>query len=129
MSDRAEGVSRAALIPWMARAVISWPPLSAKPLSRDAAVNRDRPVRKTLRLDNRSAIRPPRSSPPPDIMRYAVTSHWRSPPRRFSARPIEGSAVLTTEMSSTTRIWAARATPSRAQDFFEPSSSPWDSRA
>src|SRR6187551_952872 len=28
-----------------------------------------------------------------------------------------GRAVLTTEMSRTTRIWAARAIPSRAQDF------------
>ncbi len=34
-----------------------------------------------------------------------------------------GRAVLTTEMSRTTRIWAARATASRAHDFRWPSSS------
>ena len=65
----AEGVSRAALRPWTARAVISWVPLSANPLTSEASVNSPRPVRKTPRRDRRSEMRPPSRRPPPDIIR------------------------------------------------------------
>src|SRR4051794_9037919 len=68
-------------------------------------------------------MRPPRSSPPPDIIRYAVTSHWSCPLSRLRERPMVGSAVLTTEMSRTTRIWAVSATASTAHDRRVPLSS------
>ncbi len=68
-SDSADGVSSAALSPCTARAAISWLPLSANPLTSEATVNRLSPVRKTRRRESRSAIRPPKSSPPPDIIR------------------------------------------------------------
>ena len=69
ISDSAEGVSSAALRPWTARAAMSWLPLSANPLTREATVNRPSPVRKTRRRESRSAMRPPSSRPPPDIIR------------------------------------------------------------
>ena len=49
ISDSADGVSSAALRPWTARAAMSWLPLSANPLTREATVNRASPVRKTRR--------------------------------------------------------------------------------
>ena len=124
--ESAEGVRSAALRPWTARAAMSCAPLSANPLTSEATVKRARPVRKTPRRDSRSEMRPPRRRPPPDIITYAVTSHCRSLPSRCRELPMVGRAVLTTEMSRTTRIWAARAIPSRAQDFLGPcSSSVW----
>ena len=48
ISDRADGVSSAALRPWIDRVAMSWPPVSAKPLSSEAAVKRPSPVRKTV---------------------------------------------------------------------------------
>ena len=42
------------------------------------------------------------------------------PPSRCRDRPMVGRAVLTTEMSRTTRIWAVRATARTAQDFLGP---------
>src|SRR4029079_12921404 len=125
MSARADGVRRAALRPCIDRVAMSCPPVSANPLNSEATVNRARPVRKTVRRDSRSAVRPPSRRPPPDIIRYAVTNHWSWLPPRSRDRPIEGRAVLTTEMSSTTRIWAARATPRRAHDFFGAVASSW----
>src|SRR3954453_18010771 len=69
ISDRADGVSRAALRPWMVRVAISWLPPWAKPLNSEATVNRARPVRNPRRRDTRSAMRPPSRSAPPDIIR------------------------------------------------------------
>ena len=43
ISESADGVSSAALRPWTARAAMSWFPLSANPLTREATVNRPRP--------------------------------------------------------------------------------------
>jgi hypothetical protein len=62
-------------------------------------------------------MRPPRRRRPPDIIRYAVTTHWSWPLSRLNERPMDGRAVLTTEMSRTTKIWAASATASSTHDL------------
>ena len=69
MMDSAAGVIRAADSPWPARAAMSSVALPANPLTMDAMVNTVRPVRNTHLRDSRSAMRPPNSSPPPDIIR------------------------------------------------------------
>ena len=69
MMDSAAGVRRAAESPCAARVVMSSVALPAKPLPMDARVNTARPVRKTHLRDSRSAMRPPISSAPPDIIR------------------------------------------------------------
>ena len=113
----AAGVISAAPSPCAVRAPINTPAVDAKPLTNDAVVNTVRPVSRTRRRDSRSAIRPPSSSPPPDMSRYAVTSHCRSPLLSCRSAPMVGSAVLTTEMSNTTNTWATNARARMAQDF------------
>src|SRR5918999_132035 len=57
--ESAAGVRSAAPTPWAARAATRAPGDGASPLASDAAVNSDRPARKTKRRSNRSASRPP----------------------------------------------------------------------
>ena len=127
MIANAAGVISAAPSPCAARAPINTPAVDANPLTSDAVVNTVRPVSRTRRRDSRSAIRPPSSSPPPDINRYAVTNHCRSPLLSCRSAPMVGNAVLTTEMSNTTNTWATRARARMAQDFRcgSGSFSPW----
>jgi hypothetical protein len=123
MMDRAAGVMRAAARPCPARAAMSCPALPANPLAMEATVKTVRPVRNTHLRDSRSAMRPPNSRAPPDIIRYAVTTHCMSDPSRCRARPMVGRAVFTTEMSRTTRICAASVRARTTQDLRCPSSS------
>ena len=116
MIANAAGVISAAPKPCAARAPTSTPAVEANPLTRDAVVNTARPVIRTRRRDSRSAIRPPSSNPPPDISRYAVTTHCRSPLLNCRSAPMVGNAVLTTEMSNTTRTCATNASASTAHD-------------
>ena len=130
MIANAAGVISAAPKPWAARAPTSTPAVEANPLTRDAVVKTARPVIRTRRRDSRSAIRPPSSKPPPDISRYAVTTHCRSPLLNCRSAPMVGNAVLTTEMSNTTRICATNASTRMAHDtrfgeFSGPPGSRW----
>jgi len=90
MIANAAGVISAAPSPCAVRAPINTPAVDAKPLTNDAVVNTVRPVSRTRRRDSRSAIRPPSSSPPPDIKRYAVTTHCRSPLLSCRSAPMVG---------------------------------------
>ncbi len=65
MIDSAAGVSSAAPRPWTAREPMSSPAEGARPVARDAKVNRSRPMRKSRLRSNKSVVRPPsRVSPP-----------------------------------------------------------------
>ena len=130
MIANAAGVISAAPNPCAARAPTSTPAVEANPLTRDAVVKTARPVIRTRRRDSRSAIRPPSSNPPPDISRYAVTTHCRSPLLNCRSAPMVGNAVLTTEMSNTTRTCATNASARTAHDtrsggFSGPPGSRW----
>ena len=65
MVARAAGARSAAPTPWAPRATISMVALLARPLAKDAAVNRASPVSRTRRRPNRSAVRPPKRVRPP----------------------------------------------------------------
>ncbi len=67
--DSAAGVISAAPTPCAPRARTISLALEANPLTSEAAVNTNMPVMKTRCLGSRSAIRPPRRRPPPDISR------------------------------------------------------------
>ena len=130
MIANAAGVISAAPNPCAARAPTSTPAVEANPLTRDAVVKTARPVIRTRRRDSRSAIRPPSSNPPPDISRYAVTTHCRSPLLNCRSAPMVGNAVLTTEMSNTTSTCATNASARTAHDtrsggFSGPPGSRW----
>src|SRR5256885_2267188 len=62
------------------------------------------------RLPNRSPVRPPSSSRPPNAIAYALTTHSRSVAAKCSSRWIEGSATLTIATSSTTMSCASAIT-------------------
>jgi len=108
MIANAAGVISAPPNPCAARAPIKTPAVEAKPLTSDAVVNTAKPVSRTRRRDSRSAIRPPSSSPPPDINRYAVTNHCRvmaprgpaGVSRGASARAITATARPSTATST-----------------------------
>ena len=117
-------MSRAALRPWTARAAISWLPFSANPLTSEASGEQGQ-------AGQEDAASGQQVGDAATEQQAAAGHHQvggdqplevfrRRGPR---SRPMEGSAVLTTEMSSTTRIWAARATASRAHEVRWPSCS------
>src|SRR5918992_1392397 len=106
-SDSAAGESSAAPRPWTARAATSQPALWASPPASDAAANRSRPAMNRRRRPRMSAIRPPRSRKPPNTSTYALTTHDRSSDENPRSVPIDGSATLTIDASSTTTNWAA----------------------
>ena len=112
MMASAAGVSMAAPTPCPARAAISAPATGASPLAREAAVNSASPARNIRRRPNRSAARPPASVSIPVVSRYVVTTHSRSEGSNRSVRPIDGSAMFTTVMSSTTMNCATHSSTS-----------------
>src|SRR5215211_1769661 len=64
------------------------------------------------RRPSRSATRPPSSRKPPNTSTYALTTHDRSSCENSRSFPIEGSATLTIDASSTTTNWAAASSAS-----------------
>ncbi len=100
-SDRADGASSAAKIPWQARAVTSIAKLSEAPPMAEAAANPASPVRKVTLRPIRSASRPQNSSRLPNDSEYAVTIHCLSALVNPSARCADGSARFITVVSST----------------------------
>src|SRR5918994_3986107 len=111
-SESAAGESSAAPRPWTARAATSQPALCASPPASDAAANRIRPATNRRRRPRMSAIRPPRSRKPPNTSTYALTTHDRSSDENPRSVPIDGSATLTIDASSTTTNWAAASSAS-----------------
>ena len=96
------GVTIAAPTPWIARAAISADVVGASAAAADAAVNSARPITNMRRRPNRSPSAAPVSSRTAYDSVYALTVHssdWIVAPR--SAR-MDGSAVVTTRLSSTT---------------------------
>lgn len=74
---RAAGVISAAHVPCRARAAMSTGALAAVPPSAEAAANPRTPPISVRRCPARSATRPPSRSRPPNVTRYAVSTHWR----------------------------------------------------
>ena len=121
ISESAEGVSSAALRPWTARAAMSWLLLSANPLTSEASGEQAQPGQEDAAAGEQVGDAAAQEQAAAGHHQVGGDQPGQLAALRGAARwPMEGRAVLTTEMSSTTRIWAARATASSAQDFLEP---------
>ncbi len=68
MIESAAGEMIAAPSPWTAREAMSTPSDQASPQRNDAIVNTTTPIRKSRRLPNRSARRPPSNRKPPNVI-------------------------------------------------------------
>src|SRR5262249_13230094 len=87
--------------PWPALARTRRPWCVERPHVRDASVNSERPPRKSRRWPYRSPSRPPSRRKPPNVSRYAFTTHASlvsENPRSFW---IDGSATFTIVVSRT----------------------------
>jgi hypothetical protein len=115
MIERAAGEMIAAPRPWSARAAIRTFSDHARPHRKEARVNTATPTRKTRRRPNRSAARPPSNRKPPNVIAYAVITHWRLSREKSSASPIDGSATFTIETSRTVMKKAAQTSASAFQ--------------
>ena len=113
--DSAVGVMIAAAIPCTTRATISAASDPASPHASDAAANSAVPTANTRRRPSRSAARPPSSSRPPKLSRYALRTHCRSPLAKPRSRSIEGSATTTIAESRMTMKKAAHRSASAFQ--------------
>src|SRR5829696_3183088 len=87
----------------------------ARPHRNEAMVKTATPTRKTRRRPSRSAARPPSSRKPPNVIAYAVMTHWRLSREKSSASPIDGSATFTIETSRTVMKKAAHTSASAFQ--------------
>ncbi|SLA06479.1 Uncharacterised protein [Mycobacteroides abscessus subsp. abscessus] len=74
-SDNAAGARSAPNAPCSARAPKSMPWFSAAPPSAEASANPTNPTISARRRPHRSAMRPPKSSSPPNASAYAVMTH------------------------------------------------------
>ena len=84
------------------------------PPASEATVKRAMPARKTRRRPNKSPLRAPRSSKPPNVSEYALSTHDRSVRLKDSAVWIFGRAMFTIVASSTTMSWASKMMASAA---------------
>ena len=100
-NESAAGAISAANTPCSPRAATSIPKLCAAPPRADAAPNPIVLATNSRLRPNRSPSRPPASSRLPNASAYAVTTHSRLLLEKCSALCAEGSAMLTTVMSST----------------------------
>src|SRR3954464_13828243 len=96
------GVTIAAPAPWRARAAISAPADGASAAPADAAVKMARPITNMRRRPKRSPSAAPVSSSTAKVSVYALTVHSRACRPPPSSARIEGRAVVTTRLSSTT---------------------------
>src|SRR5215218_9233492 len=87
----------------------------ARPHRNEAMVKTATPTRKTRRRPSRSAARPPRSRNPPNVIAYAVITHWRLSREKSSASPIDGRATFTIDTSRTVMKKAAQTSASAFQ--------------
>src|SRR3954454_17533494 len=116
--ESAAGERMAAPRPWTARAATSQPGLWARPPASEASEKRMRPATNTRRRPSRSAMRPPSSRKPPNTRVYALTTQDRFSWEKWRSRPMDGSATLTIEASSTTTNCAA-ASRTSARPFLD----------
>ena len=110
MTESAAGETIAAPSPCTARAAISQPGDCASPHASEATVNSTTPASSTRRRPSRSAARPPSSRQPPNVSTYALITHWRLSREKPRSLWIDGSATLTTVLSSTTMHCAVQTT-------------------
>ena len=87
--------------PWIERAAISMPFVSARPQASDASVNSVMPARKSRRCPKRSPSRPPRRRKPPYVSRYAFTTQASEVWENSRSWRIDGSATFTIVASRT----------------------------
>ena len=87
--------------PCTARAAISTPCDSASPQQIEAIVNSAMPPMNSVRWPYRSPRRPPRSRNPPNVSRYAFTTHASEVDEKPRSSLMEGSATFTIVVSST----------------------------
>ena len=100
MIDSVAGFINAAPTPWTVRAAISDAAPSASPHQTDAPVKITSPAMKTARRPSMSASLPPLRSSTPKVSAYALTTHSSSEMEMPRSSRIEGSATLTTVLSS-----------------------------
>lgn len=106
-NDSPAGASTAAKTPCKARAAKSVSGFPAAPPSAEATAKPVRPMTNARRWPSAPLTLPPISSSPPKASAYAVITHCLLPSDMPSALCAEGSAMLTTVPSRTTRSWAA----------------------
>nr|WP_207222520.1 hypothetical protein [Herbihabitans rhizosphaerae] len=92
--------------PWIARDTISQVAFGAMPQATDASVNTATPMPKIVRRPSRSDTEPAGSSSAANASVYALIVHWVLFSDVPNSRPISGSAIATTLMSSVMRIAA-----------------------
>ena len=73
--DRAAGATMAAPAPWKSLAATSSTGSCARPPASEATVKRTIPLLNRRRRPYRSAALPPRTSSPPKVIAYPVTTH------------------------------------------------------
>src|SRR5437764_6720709 len=100
MIERVAGFISAAPTPCTVRAAISEPAPPARPHQRDAPVKISSPATKILRRPIMSASFPPVRSSTPNVSAYALTTHSSSEMLIPRSLRIDGSATLTTVLSS-----------------------------
>ncbi len=101
ISESATAETTAPPSPCTARAATSMPWLVASPHVIEASVKSVTPPRNMRRCPNRSPSRPPRSRKPPNVSRYALTTHASDVSEKPRSSRIDGSATFTIVVSST----------------------------
>jgi hypothetical protein len=115
MIDSVDGETIAAPSPCTARAATSTPVDAESPHTRDAIEKSVRPARNIRLRPRMSPARPPSRRKPPNVIAYAVITHWRPVSEKWRLRPIEGSATLTIDTSSTVMKKATQTSASACQ--------------
>ena len=101
INERATAETTAPPMPWTARAPTSIHCDVARPHVAEASVNSVIPSRNSRRWPNRSPSRPPSSRNPPNVIRYAFTTHASDSSENPRSSWIDGSATPTIVTSRT----------------------------
>ena len=115
MIESVDGDTIAAPKPCTARAAMSTPVDPARPQTREATEKMTTPMRNIRLRPRMSPARPPSSRKPPNVIAYAVITHCRPVGEKWRLWPIEGSATLTIETSSTVMKNATQTSASACQ--------------
>ena len=117
ISDSATAETIAPPTPCTARAItsISW--VVASPQRVEATVKSPIPITNSRRWPNRSPNRPPSRRKPPNVMRYAFTTHASDSSEKPRSSRIDGSATPTIVTSRTIMRSPRQSTRSASQRF------------
>ena len=115
MIESVDGDTTAAPKPCTARAAMSTPVDPARPQTREATEKISTPMRNIRLRPRMSPARPPSSRKPPNVIAYAVITHCRPVWEKWRLWPIDGSATLTIETSSTVMKNATQTSASACQ--------------